>query len=156
MHREADRFSRFASVSRALDFGPAARAHAFAPLAPRRSKAHVPATAPTYYSSLTAVFTLHQYSTQQRILVELLLPCNRDVARKWCSFRVASRGRSATLACVFQALQSAGGFSTPQRLPGLSNSTPKNHEKFSRSGMASTTRPLFVAPFEPSSTVTGV
>jgi hypothetical protein len=34
-------FSPLASVSRVLDFGPAARAHAFVPLGPRRSKAHV-------------------------------------------------------------------------------------------------------------------
>ncbi len=37
MHRDTDRFSRLASVSRALDFGPAARAHAFALLGPRKS-----------------------------------------------------------------------------------------------------------------------
>ena len=38
--------------------------------------------------SLTAVSALHQHSTQQRILVELILPSNRDVARKWLSFKV--------------------------------------------------------------------
>jgi serine/threonine protein kinase len=55
-----------------------------------------------------------------------------------------------------QTGQSAGGFSTSQNLPGLSNSTPSNHEKFSRSGTASTTRPFLLAPFETNCTVTGV
>jgi hypothetical protein len=41
MRRESRRFSRLASVSRALDFGPAARAHAFALPGPLRNRAHV-------------------------------------------------------------------------------------------------------------------
>ncbi len=39
--RDTDRVSRLASVSRALDFGPAARVHAFVPPGPRRSEALV-------------------------------------------------------------------------------------------------------------------
>jgi hypothetical protein len=38
---EENSFNRLAFVSRALDFGSAAHAHAFAPLAPRLNKAHV-------------------------------------------------------------------------------------------------------------------
>ena len=41
LHRDTDRFSRLASVSRALDFGPAARAHAFALPGLRQNRAHV-------------------------------------------------------------------------------------------------------------------
>jgi hypothetical protein len=50
----------------------------------------------------------------------------------------------------------AGGCSTCQKLPGRSNSKPSNQEKFSRSGMPSTTRPFLLALFETSSTITGV
>jgi hypothetical protein len=46
IHRDTDRFSRLASVSRALDFGSAARARAIAPLEPRRNKAHASAPPP--------------------------------------------------------------------------------------------------------------
>jgi hypothetical protein len=41
MSRQDIRFSRLASASRALDFGSAARAHAFVPPGPPRSKAHI-------------------------------------------------------------------------------------------------------------------
>lgn len=57
---------------------------------------------------------------------------------------------------ALQTRQSAGGFSTCQKSPGLSNSTPSSHEALSRSAMASTTRQFLLEPFNTSVTITGV
>src|SRR6266851_7094125 len=55
-----------------------------------------------------------------------------------------------------QTHQSVGGVSIPQKLLGLSNSSPVSHEAFSLSGIPSTTRPFLLRPFETSFTITNI
>jgi hypothetical protein len=63
MHRDTDRFSWLASVSRALDFGSSARAHAFAPAGPRRNQAIHVATTPALRAAQPVPAFLHASCT---------------------------------------------------------------------------------------------
>ena len=67
-----------------------------------------------------------------------------------------AKGRSNSHSECFRCASLPADSQLPKKFPGLSNSTPSNHEAFSRSGTASTTRPVLLAEFETSSIDTGV